>query len=104
MAFPVIVKILAILWLTVDLFSFVFTESFHFHTVYDIRLKFVNFQAQQLNHFCCVLPLKVHPIETLIPHTVYIKCEPLNSDEVGRLWQRRFILFADSQMNVFACV
>ena len=45
MAFPVIVKILAILWLTVDLFSFVFTESFHFHTVYDIRLKFVNFQA-----------------------------------------------------------
>ena len=103
MAFPVIVKILAILWLTVDLFSFVFTESFPFHTVYDIRLKFVNFQAQQLNHFCCVLPLKVHPIETLIPHTVYIKCEPLNSDEVGRLWQRRFILFADSQNERF-CV
>ena len=46
MAFPVIVKILAILWLTVDLFSFVFTESFPFHTFYDLRLKFVNFQAQ----------------------------------------------------------
>ena len=69
MAFPVIVKILAILWLTVDLFSFVFTESFPFHTFYDLRLKFVNFQAQQLNHFCCVLPLKVHPIETPIPYT-----------------------------------